>query len=391
MNNQTPSITGANAGRSRQHNRQVVLGHIRKAGAIGRAEIARASGLSTQAVSNIIADLLGDGLLRPSGHRSAGRGAPVTQYGLNPLGGLALGVEVRPDAIIASLLDLEGSSLFTTRTDLECADPPTVAGQLTRLRDQALEHVELPARKLVGAGIVMPGPFGMRGFSEGASDLPGWENIDPAELLGAALALPVTVENDANAAAMAERVSGIARGLDSYAYLYFGAGLGLGVLAAGCLMRGAHGNAGEVGYIPVPSARGIVPLETLVSRLSVRRALAAAGILVTDMSELTALYHAQSPPLMAWLDQAAPALSLAAQTIENLFDPQTVILGGAMPAPVLDHLIDHMSMAEASVSARAGRTLPRLLRGTAGRTTAAQGAAALVINQIFTPQISAQP
>ena len=57
------SIVGANAGRSRGHNRQVVLGRIRNADRIGRAEIARASGLSTQAVSNIIADLIDDGLI----------------------------------------------------------------------------------------------------------------------------------------------------------------------------------------------------------------------------------------------------------------------------------------------------------------------------------------
>jgi predicted transcriptional regulator len=69
-------VVGANSERSRSHNRQVVLGRVRAAGEIGRAEIARASGLSTQAVSNIIADLLEDGFIVERGRRVGGAACP---------------------------------------------------------------------------------------------------------------------------------------------------------------------------------------------------------------------------------------------------------------------------------------------------------------------------
>ena len=115
MNAVNEHIVGANAGRSRGHNRQVVLGRIRAAEQIGRAEIARASGLSTQAVSNIIADLIGDGLIREQGTRRPTRGLPVTQYALNPLGGYAIGIEIRPDAIFGVVLDFCGNPVAQQR------------------------------------------------------------------------------------------------------------------------------------------------------------------------------------------------------------------------------------------------------------------------------------
>ncbi|MEO1155569.1 MAG: sugar kinase, partial [Pseudomonadota bacterium] len=94
-------VVGANAGRARSHNRQVVLDRVRMAGRVGRAEIARASGLTTQAVSNIIADLLDEGLIEEQGRQIAGRGMPAVQYALSATGGYALGVEIRPDAVFA--------------------------------------------------------------------------------------------------------------------------------------------------------------------------------------------------------------------------------------------------------------------------------------------------
>ena len=74
----TRELTSAQSlGAKRQHNRQVILGHIRQAGQLGRAQLARRSGLSTQAVSNIIAGLEAEGLLSAQGTRSQGRGLPA--------------------------------------------------------------------------------------------------------------------------------------------------------------------------------------------------------------------------------------------------------------------------------------------------------------------------
>ena len=316
----TPSI-GANAGRSRAHNRRLVMGQVHASGQLGRAELARATGLSTQAVSNIIADLQAEGLLLECGRVSNGRGLPAVQYGLNPEGGYAFGVEIRPDAVFAALLDLDGTRLFEGRASLPHATPDAAATTVSQLFGSAMETANVPANRLLGAGIVMPGPFGTAGSRNNRAELQGWQQVDATTLFSDALCVPVHIENDANAAALAERISGVARHLDSFAYLYFGAGLGLGIVAHGRLLKGAFGNAGEIGAIRVPSPAGGVVLEDAVSRIAVQHHLAKAGIVANSGAELAHLYATQSPPLLDWLDKANAPLAHAVSVVENLFDP----------------------------------------------------------------------
>ncbi|MEO1540033.1 MAG: ROK family transcriptional regulator [Pseudomonadota bacterium] len=271
----TRRIVGSNAERTRLHNRQVVLGHIRQGTPMGRAQIARASGLSTQAVSNIISELHGEGLLQEAGRRIAGRGLPAVQYTLNPEGAHALGIEVRPDAVFAALVDLAGTAQFTHRVALTDARPEAVGEKVIALRQKALDETGRSADRLLGCGVVMPGPFGETGLSHaGQSALTDWAGIAPETFFEDLLGLQVTVENDATAAAVAERVSGVAADLDTFCFLYFGTGLGLGFVSGGQLQRGAFGNAGEIGHMIVepggrPCACGNQGcLETYVSRLA---------------------------------------------------------------------------------------------------------------------------
>jgi len=241
---------------------------------------------------------------------------------------------------------------------------------------------------LLGAGVVMPGPFVETGLSGAASDLPHWRGVDARALFADALGLEVVIENDANAAAMGERVSGVARQLDGYAFLYFGTGVGLGIVHGGSLYRGAAGNAGEIGHVRVPYAGGTRPLEEAAGRLALRRHLADSGLVADTAEDIAALHAEREPALVAWLDQAIPAVSHAVATIENLLDPGTVILGGALPDALLDEMIERLSLPDASVAMRGDRLVARVLRGTSGRMTAALGGAALVVNRTFTPQLA---
>ncbi len=383
----TDSIVGANAGRSRGHNRQVVLGRIRSADRIGRAEIARASGLSTQAVSNIIADLLEDGLIVEGGHRAVSRGVPVVQYSLNPEGGFAAGVEIRPDAVFGALLNFCGEPVVEKRRQIATKDRAGVAKAVREMKAALLKSAGNGSR-LLGVGVVMPGPFGDTGIQGGASELPVWDDTPPEVWLSEMLGAPVLVENDANAAAIAERVSGVAQGLESYAFLYFGTGLGLGVVHKGRLMAGAFGNAGEIGTLEVPTSYGMIRLEDAVSRLSLSEALKGAGQEALTVDDLAALYAGENATVMSWLKGAVAPLSAAVSIVENLFDPETIILGGAMPDNILDHLVGAVRLQDRSVSNRAVRVHPRLMRGASGRMTATLGAAALVVNRAFTPTIA---
>jgi predicted NBD/HSP70 family sugar kinase len=381
-----PLQKGSNAERSRHRNRQAVLGQVRTAGSIGRAEIARTLSLTTQTVSNIIAELSQDGMLLEKGRLSSGRGLPAIQYALNPEGAYALGIEVRPDAVFAALLDMQGRAVTTERIALQMTQPDVVLQHVTALYARALDQVPAAQGRMLGAGIVMPGPFGVTGIAGMGSDLNGWQEVDAETLFADATELPVVLSNDANAAAMAERINGVAQDITSFAYLYFGAGLGLGLVHGGQLVRGAFGNAGEIGHIPIPGQRG--KLEDALSRLSVRRHLQMAGKDARDIDALDQLFQDGDPDLMSWLKAASAALGHAMAIVENIFDPQTVVLGGAMPDAILDYLVEHAPLPELSVSNRPQAPHPRLMRGASGRMTATLGAAALILNRALSSPIS---
>ncbi|WP_052245416.1 ROK family transcriptional regulator [Halocynthiibacter namhaensis] len=382
--------TGANSERARQHNRKLVLSALQDAyagnGTAGRAEIARLSGLSTQAVSNIIADLEARGLIRACGRRSVGRGQPAIQYEINPDGAYALGFEVRPDAVFCTLINLHGKAVFWDRNPLQQATPQNVAQEMLTLKSEALGIRNLSANMILGVGLVMPGPFGITGITGHQSDLPEWQDIDVRDWAQELLDLPCLVENDANAAAMAERISGAARGLRDYACLYFGAGIGLGIVNDTQILRGAFGNAGEIGHIRIPMPSGPARLEQVLSRISVQKHLKINDISAQTTEALEAHFQSETPALMAWIDQARLALAEATNLIENLYDPETIVLCGAMPAVIFAALVQDLSLSPHSVSVRPDRTIDRVVQGSSGPMTAALGSAALVLNDEFTPK-----
>lgn len=174
---------------------------------------------------------------------------------------------------------------------------------------------------------------------------------------------------------------GGAQGLHSYAHIYFGEGIGLGLVQNGQLMRGAFGNAGEIGLIPVPLDGGFVPLEECLSRRSINGFLDR----YLDIDALNDLYLNQPDRLRPWMTRASQGLAQAVMLVENLFDPQTIFLGGAMPDSILKDLIDQTDLTGASVSNRPDRQVPRVCVGRTGRMTVTRGAASLILNRIFTP------
>lgn len=275
---------------------------------------------------------------------------------------------------------------MTERIALTDNRPDSVLQHVADIHAHALNTVPAARDRILGVGVVMPGPFGVTGIAGMGSDLTGWQEVDAERLFADTIGLPIVLSNDANAAAMAERVNGVAKGIETFAYLYFGAGLGLGLVHGGHLVHGAYGNAGEIGHIRFPGSGG--KLEDALSRLSVQRHMNAKGKMVSDIDMLDQLFRDRDSDLMAWLEQGSKALGHAVAIVENIFDPQTVVLGGAMPDAVLNHLVAHAPLPDLSVSNRPERAHPRLICGASGRMTATRGAAAMILNRALSPPLS---
>lgn len=392
----TSQITiGRNPERSREHNRRVVLDAIRQHGALGRMHIARLTQLTPQAVANIVDELVGEGFLIEMGRLKAGRGQPPVQFAVNPDGGATVGIEIATDHMAVVVLGLTGTLLFRRTVVLTdtCPDSlvPVFVHELSTARAAFRS-------RLLGVGVVMPGPFGIEGMSSvGPTTLPGWDGIDAASILSEACGITVVVDNDANAAAVGERLFGAGHSISNFCMIYFGTGVGLGMIQDGAPYRGAFGNAGEIGHIvAAPSGRPCPCgqngcLERYASLHSLREKLGHAGLVCEDVAAIERLHGSRHPVLDEWISEAALHLSPMIAMLENILDPETVILGGALPDAVTDAIIAAMGNLPTSVASRRVRALPRVLRGHSGQFTAALGAAALPLLDVLTPRLETSP
>ncbi len=248
---------------------------------------------------------------------------------------------------------------------------------------------------LLGIGAVMPGPFEIEPMSSvGPTTLPGWAGIDAAQLMSEAAGQLVVIENDATAAAVGERLYGAGRQLSDFCFVYFGMGLGLGIIQDGRPLQGAFGNAGEIGHI------GIVPrnrevrygpdgsLERFASLHALRERLEAAGHKETSIEAIDRLHLRRDPLVLDWIAEAADYLAPTVAMLENIFDPEAVLFGGGLPDAVFDAIIAALDPLPVSVATRRSRSRPRVLRGQTGQLTAALGAAALPLLDTVSPHLS---
>jgi len=389
---------GNNPERNRTHNRRVVLDAVRLHGPLGRTAIARLAHLSPQAVSNIVSELIEEGLLLECGRLRAGRGLPPVQVAVNPDGGMTVGIEIAANRLVTVLVDLTGHVRANRTIPLNDTDPDHIAPLLKEEIDEVCKTVAGSRERLLGVGVVMPGPFEIEGMSSvGPTTLPGWSGLDAAGILTAATGVTTLVENDATAAAVGERLHGVARSLKNFCLVYFGAGLGLGIVTDGRPMRGAFGNAGEIGHVIVSPGGKPCPcgnrgcLERYASLHALRERLAAKDVPCNGLSDLEALHAARHPVLRAWIEEAASSLACIVGMLENLLDPESIVFGGALPDALLADLIMALNPLPLSVASRRRRTVPRVMGGTTGLLTAALGAAALPLLETVTPKLDTAP
>jgi predicted NBD/HSP70 family sugar kinase len=388
------STIGSNPERNRSHNRRVVLDVVRQLGPVGRMEISRHAHLSTQAVSNIVEDLVSDGLLIKTGRLRAGRGLPPIQFAVNPNGGMTAGIEIAADHISTLLVDIGGRVRAQRTLSIPRNDPETVLPVIKAEIEAAQLQLDSPVPQLLGVGVVMPGPFNVEGMtSVGPTTLSGWFDFDAVTSIGRVLGSPITLENDATAAAVGERLHGAAKELKNFCLVYFGQGLGLGIMIDGRPYRGANGNAGEIGHVLVQKGGRLCScgqhgcLEAYASIQALTERLAAAGIQNVGYTALERLHREKHPIITAWIREVADYLAPQIAMLENLFDPEAVVIGGALPPGLLEDLTQAMQPLPLSVARRRNRNEARLIQGRTGRLTAALGAAALPLLDTMTPRL----
>ena len=366
------ALKGTNQEFGRPFNRRIVLEAIRRLGPIAKGEIAGRVGLTVQTVSNITRELEDQGFITSQKQGATGRGYPARRLSINPEGAHAIGVNISPQRLQAALTDLTGNIIATRELALRKPEPGDTLDHVISMA-RALRQ-PIGDKRVLGIGLSMPGPFDVESMSfVGPTTLEGWKDVPVRDHLASRTGLPVFVETDHAAAALGEQLYGAGRTLKDFYYLYVGVGLGGCMIIDGQALRGNHRNAGEVGHLPLvpdglPCPCGNVGcLERYLSLEAYERRRAEVG-------------HAQ------WITETAPLFRKAIVAIENLFDPEAIVVGGLAPRALLAELIAAAEPLGNSIAVHPGRTAPRIILAEGGANCVLRGAAELAVSGVLSPR-----
>lgn len=218
----------------------------------------------------------------------------------------------------------------------------------------------------------------------------GWSGYQIFDELAQLVGVPVYPAVDSVAAAMGEQLFGSAVGIDIYYYLYFGVGLGGSLIVNQKDFAGADGNATEIGHMP--AVRGGRPcycgndgcLERYLSLQSLADALGLELDSIDD-GRINRFIESQDPLFEEWAREAVFHMRNAICTIENILDPQSIIVGGSAPRALIAHLMERCLPLHRSARGGTGNPHERLILSNAPHAATLLGAAVLPIHNRIAP------
>lgn len=358
-----------------------------------RREIAERTGLSPAAVTKALQPMLGAGLVEESSlPRELGRraGRPTQQVRIVPGRITALGVKLTATELIAVVTDLAGMITEQVRVPLVSRGPVLDVGQVIDAIASLVGEIS-GRRRLDQVGIAISGDVDTDRGLVVLSPLLGWQDVDFADRLAGAVRLPVIIDNDIRALTVAERSFGDAFGIDNFAVVTIGEGIGCGLVIGGRVLRGAFGVAGELGHMIIDAAAapatltadgvpGLGQVEQLISRAGVvRRAGTVTGKAIGTVAELIRLVGDGDARVAELLTTIGRELGLTVANLVNLTGPQRLVISSegfdldAAFGPALDATIRMHAFGQAAQVEIIHREIPF--------TEWARGAAVVALNQ----------
>ncbi len=330
----------------REVNRSIILDLVRRDRRISRTELARRSRLTKPTVSTIIDGLIADGVVREVGFGAsvAGGGRPARLLDFNEDSAAYLGIHFGMHTITVAVADARGQ-ISESRSRPAIYDSPARSVKALRpLITEALRAAKVPRSRIEGVAATVPGLYDREsGVCVLAPNL-GWRDFPVRAVLADELGMPVTVNNNIHAAAVAEGRVGAARGARSYVCVYVDMGIGSGIVADGRLFFGQRGMSGEIGHCPVVpdgpvcgcGRRGC--LETVASTMALTRAVERAiadgeqtllrGCATLDAAAITRAACDGDRLSRRLLAEAGEHLGRGVAFLLNILNPEMVVLAG---------------------------------------------------------------
>jgi len=313
--------------------RSAVLAQVGALGPTSRASLARQLSVSPALVTQITKQLIADGLLVELDHSPSQGGRPARLLGLVADAGRVIGVKVVADHITVVEVGIDGTVVRSATEPFDAASATAIPTLATLLRAFIAGGNDRP---ILGVGVGVPGDVDDQSLGNVDSTQLGWSHVPLGDVLRRELSLPVLVENNVNALAMAELLHGQARGHDNVLVITIGTGVGAGIIADGSVLRGHGGGAGEIGHLPTQengprcSCGADGCLESLIGQEALVATARERGIIGDAAGMRTLLGRANEGDTAAQelFSHAGHLLGRALAGVVNTIDPEIVILLG---------------------------------------------------------------
>jgi len=331
-----------------QTNERLILNQIFWGDDITQRQIIDVTKFPQQTASRLIKSLLSKGAVVQLTRQSDGsRGQPGYCLEPNPDYAYCFGVSIYVDSIAIAVVNFKGDVVVSRSYSLDSVSVENVIRILQDGVKEILEDTKICEDNVLGLG------FGISGYFQALdgkinTTIDEWATVDIEKVLAEELSIPVWVENDAKAAAAGESIAGVGRKYRDFVYLYIATGFGGGVIMNGEILRGAHGNAGEVAEMLPPKIYLHPNLELL------RQILIRNGNKVDTVSDLINNFDIEWSGIDEWISKVKDSLSLVASSSAALLDIKAVVLGGHIPEPLSMKLLQHIE-----IYAQNRRSLPR--------------------------------
>lgn len=324
----------------RELNDRAALDLLLSSGPLTRSKIGELTGLSKVTASQLLTRLEERGLVEVTGVTEGGRGPNAALYAVVPSCAYVAGLDVGPETVTAGVADITGQIVAEVTVDPgDAADAVAVVHQSV-VKAARRAHVALSKLRAVVIGT--PGVIDpRRGDVRFSFDLPSWhEGVITA--LRSDLRRPVTIENDANLAALAERATGAGGDVDDFVFVWFVLGPGMAVMLGDRLHRGVSGGAGEIGWLPVPGAPlpadgghpSDKPLgasfQSQVGSQAILELAARHGVPGCTVGAVVAAAVGDGPHGTEFLDELASRIAVGVASVCVVLDPELVVLGGEL-------------------------------------------------------------
>ncbi|MGN6126576.1 MAG: ROK family protein, partial [Humibacter sp.] len=343
-----------------------------------------------------LANLEQAGLVRPSGQSEEQTGRPALVFEANPAAGTVLAVDLGRDQVRIVIADLLGRQLSRHDQANGARSAKSLVAAVARGAEQAAASADLDLADITCAVIGSPGVYrAQSGDIVYAAQMPGWQNPRLAVLLDEQLGVPFIIENDVNLAALSEYSEGAGAGMNPFAYLHIGTGVGMGVVIDGELYRGASGAAGEVGFLPLLGAPGAVPHDLGRGMLEEQLGIDAvvgyakeeglAGPLTPAKVYAAAL--GGSEPAIRAVRRQGEALARLLATIAATLDPESIVVGGEL-GQQLEVFGEQLMSRVAELTPLHPRLAPSMLGSDATIRGAVTRGVAMARASVFTARLS---